>query len=560
MAARRLSGLFPVVAALAIGAGANGEAYGQATEVGKVVYDDKCAHCHGTEGKGDGAGADRLDPRPRDFTRGKYKIRSTESGELPTDDDLLRIVIDGMPATGMPGWPGLSDEEQRAVVAYIKAFSKQFGRAGVPPLEIDMGDRVPPSDDSVSRGREVFEMLECAKCHGQQGRGDGPSALTLLDEWNYPTRPADLTMSWRFRGGDSVEELFRRFLSGLAGTPMPSIREGFPVDMEVEDIQIKIEDEEELTGEERRLYDDAMRDVRIKTWHLANYVRSLSPAERPELAVVLESPLVAGELPREVDDPRWGDGEGAMFPLAGQIILEPRLFTPTVDAVFVKAMHNGEEVAVLVTWHDPSLSLASQIPADTLGGPGEHQHVEQSAAAIFDDAMALQFPRRIPEGPERPYFLMGDARRPVYVWAWKATAALDDSSETVARLREGTAKGLTRFEEQAADAQNVSGRIAYADGRYQLLIHRSLATEDGSDLQFEAGAFIPIAFAAWDGSNGETGARCSVSTWYYLLLAKPTTTRPYYYGLVAALLTMAVQFAARRSARRREASRRTKGE
>jgi len=231
-----VSALFAVAAACVLEAWA-GSAQAQAQPTagdsgGKSVYDDKCAHCHGAEGKGDGAGAERLSPRPRDFTRGLYKIRSTESGELPTDDDLLRIVTEGMPGTSMPGWPGLSDEERRAVVAYIKTFSKQFERAAA-PSEIAMADRVAPSEKSESEGRKVFEMLECAKCHGQEGRGNGPSALSLVDEWGYPTRPADLTMSWRFRGGTATEDLYRRFIAGLAGTPMPSIKESFPLDMEV---------------------------------------------------------------------------------------------------------------------------------------------------------------------------------------------------------------------------------------------------------------------------------------------------------------------------------------
>ena len=85
------------------------------------------------------------------------------------------------------------------------------------------------------------------------------------------------------------------------------------------------------------------------------------------------------------------------------------------------------------------------------------------------------------------------------------------------------------------------------------MIHRSLRTEDKNDLQLEAGAFIPIAFAAWDGSNGETGTQCSVSTWYYLLLEKPVSRRPYFFGLAGGLLTIAVLFGARRSFRAAEA-------
>ena len=516
---------------------------------GKIVYDDKCAHCHGAEGRGDGAGADRLSPRPRDFTRGLYKIRSTESGELPTDDDLLRIVTEGMPGTSMPGWPGLSDEERRAVVAYIKTFSKQFERATA-PLEIAIVDKVSPSEESVSEGRKVFEMLECAKCHGQEGRGNGPSALSLVDEWNYPTRPADLTMSWRFRGGNETEDLYRRFIAGLAGTPMPSIKESFPLDMEVEDIQIMIEDEEEISPEDQKKYDDAMRAIRVKTWHLANYVRSLSPAENPEAAIVLKSALVEGELPQGADDPRWGAGEGAMFPLAGQVIIEPRLFAPTVTDVFVKSMHNGEEMALLVTWHDPSLSVATaDNEADGVATTTGDDQAEQQAP-MLNDALAVIFPTKISDGA-RPYFLMGDARLAAYAWVWQAKLSLSpEAGEGHGDVREGRAKGLTRFQEQPADAQDVRGKIVYADGRYRLLIHRSLGTEDKNDLQLEAGKFIPIAFVAWDGSNGEAGTQCAVSTWYYLHLEEPASNRPYFLGLAGALLTIAAQFAARRSFRR----------
>ena len=548
---RRLD-LFTVVVACALGGGIHGQARAQTGDMaadgqGKVIYDDKCAHCHGAEGKGDGSGADRLSPRPRDFTRGQYKIRSTESRELPTDDDLFRIVTDGMPGTSMPGWPRLSDEERRAVVAYIKTFSKSFKRATAPPLEIAMVDRVAPSEESVAEGRKIFEMLECAKCHGQQGRGDGPSALTLVDEWNYPTRPADLTMSWRFRGGDATDDLYRRFMAGLAGTPMPSIKDGFPIDMEVEDIQIMIEDEEEISPEEQVKYDDAMRDIRVKTWHLANYVRSLSPAQEPEVGIVLESALVEGELPQTADDPRWGEGEGVMFPLAGQVIIEPRLFTPTVTAVFAKSMHNGEELALLVTWHDPSVSITADDPGteDTDADRGE-----QGETSTLGDALAVQFPTKISDGAVRPYFLMGDARHAAYAWVWQASPSMSPEARVSGDVREVRANGMTRLQEQPADAQDVRGRIAYADGRYQLLIHRSLRTEDKKDLQFDAGAFIPIAFAAWDGSNGEVGTRCSVSTWYFLLLEKPASNKPYLLGLVGALLTLAVQFGARRSARR----------
>ena len=84
---------------------------------GKAVYEKWCMNCHGAEGAGDGPGADYFTPRPRDFTFGLYKIRSTGSGQLPTDEDLIRTVSEGIPGTGMPGWKEtLKEQEIQQVV------------------------------------------------------------------------------------------------------------------------------------------------------------------------------------------------------------------------------------------------------------------------------------------------------------------------------------------------------------------------------------------------------------------------------------------------------------
>ena len=64
--------------------------------------------------------------------------------------------------------------------------------------------------------------LECWKCHGQQGRGDGPSASTLTDSKDRPIVPYDFTTGERFKCGKSNQDLYRIFMTGLDGTPMPS--------------------------------------------------------------------------------------------------------------------------------------------------------------------------------------------------------------------------------------------------------------------------------------------------------------------------------------------------
>jgi len=187
---------------------------------GKNVYDAHCVECHGESGRGDGASSAYLVPRARDFTSGKYKIRSTETGSVPTDEDLMQSVRQGLYGTAMPGWSRiLSDAEIADVVAYIKGLSPQFQ---TPPRPVTVGGGVPSSPDSIARGQQAYEKLQCGKCHGSDGRGTGAVATTFEDDWKQPLRSADLTEPWTFHGGATARDVYLRFRTGMAGTPMPS--------------------------------------------------------------------------------------------------------------------------------------------------------------------------------------------------------------------------------------------------------------------------------------------------------------------------------------------------
>ena len=63
---------------------------------GKNIYLQSCAVCHGISGKGDGVVAGNLEVKPRNFTDGKFKVRSTRSGQVPLDEDLYKILSRGM--------------------------------------------------------------------------------------------------------------------------------------------------------------------------------------------------------------------------------------------------------------------------------------------------------------------------------------------------------------------------------------------------------------------------------------------------------------------------------
>ena len=72
--------------------------------LGRRIYAEHCAVCHGPDGHGNGPAAPSLIPRPRDFTLGQFKYKSTAPGLPPTDEDLIHVVADGLPASFMPYW------------------------------------------------------------------------------------------------------------------------------------------------------------------------------------------------------------------------------------------------------------------------------------------------------------------------------------------------------------------------------------------------------------------------------------------------------------------------
>ena len=195
-----------------------------ARQHGKAIYDARCVECHGASGHGDGPAGPWLMPRPRDFTTGRYKLRSTETGSLPTDDDLIQSVKQGLYATAMLGWQFfLRDADVRDVVEYVKSFSPRF--ANEQPQPVSMGAPIAPSPESHARGQQVYLKLQCGKCHGIDGRGTEAVAKDFQDDSGQPLRAADLTETWTFRGGATSRDVYLRFRTGMSGTPMPSFKE-----------------------------------------------------------------------------------------------------------------------------------------------------------------------------------------------------------------------------------------------------------------------------------------------------------------------------------------------
>ncbi|MEW6325496.1 MAG: c-type cytochrome [Nitrospirota bacterium] len=480
----------------------------EAIEAGKKIYERRCLPCHGAAGAGDGPAADTMDPRPRDFTKGKFKIRSTVHKALPTDEDLYRTISRGIPGSGMPAWKALLTEDQRLqVIAYIKTFAPQFGE-GASPEMIPVGQPPPATPDLLKKGQEIFEKV-CFVCHGKAGRGNGPLAVATQDDWGNPLYPRNLTKTWTYKGGNDVKDIFLRISGSLNGTPMPAFQST-------------------LTEEER--------------WAVAHYVTSLQKATPSGGTVVIESQRVEGEIGDDPAAPVWAGMAAVDVLMAGQVHVPPRNQSPTVDIVQIQSVYNDKEIAFRLTWDDRTENRTHQ----------ESERTQQMESPIFTetypvlyppsmrlknlrDSAALQFPVRLPQGPEKPHFFLGDTGKPVNLWQWKA------DGDAVEEL---TSKGYKTPAARQPDAsQQAAGRGVFTDGVWQVVLKRPLVTEDAAnDVQFGPDQLIPVAVHVWDGANGETGLRRTVSSWYFVVLKTGVPAGVFAATGVAVILAAGLEF------------------
>ena len=445
---------------------------------GKKTYEKNCINCHGEKGDAVAPASARLYPEPRDFTLGLIKMKTTARDELATDADIFNVITKGMPGTAMPAWPELANDVRWGLVYYIKSFSDRYKEAKA-PAPIKVGSPIPSSSESIEKGKDLFDnKAQCNSCHGDAGRGNGDLALDLETDWETPIFPRDLTKRWTFRRGGDPEDIFYTIRIGVEGTPMPSFAEDL--------------DEEE-------------------TWHVVNYVLSLSSPEKPIPTASYEVKLIEGELPEGPDDEIWNSVPFGQYPMAGQIIIDPRMFTPKIDTVQMKALYNQDEIAFLLIWHDPS---------------------ELTDEDSFKDAIALQLPQN--SGGQKPYFLNGDPENPTYLLHWNAA---NEGSIT-----EVNATGMKKMKPQKKENQNAKGAVVYDNGEYRLQIKRSLKTDDKKDTQFEPGKFVPVAFSAWEGSNEETGTQRSISAWYLIILEQQIPSTVYYYPILAIFAVVGIEF------------------
>lgn len=460
-------------------------------ERGRAAYDKWCWGCHGEEGAGDGPAAAYLMPKPRDFTLGIYKFKTTAGATPPSDADIMRVISEGLPGTAMPAWKNLVSEQQRRdLVALLKTFSDIFEYEEPGPM-VSFAGEPPVTPELIAAGKEVFGKAKCYECHGDTGKGE-PSKR-LKDDWGDQIWPRNLSKPWTFRGGNEVRDIFTRVTLGIPGTPMPVFGDS---------------GKKEALGETER-------------WQVAHYVASLAePVLRPDPGDnVVKGVYLGGDLPDATDAAEWTQAPPASFRLAPQIIAAERFFTPLNDAITVRALYNDAGVALLLEWDDHTPSR-----------PGDQGQAKLIADELYEDAVAVQFPATALAGLERPYFGHGDASHPVVVWYWAAGAKDQKERTAIFEMR-----GMGARAELDSGAGGFSAKGRFTAGTWRVLFrHKRQGVVDG--IGFEAGSFLPVAFANWDGSNGETGSKHTLTRWVWLWLSPAPSLKVVYVPVTVALL------------------------
>lgn len=259
--------------------------------------------------------------------------------------------------------------------------------------------------------------------------------------------------------------------------------------------------------------------------------------------VTLVAALAAGGLPaNDPDSPLWQNATALQVPLSAQTVTRPIIAETNVKSITTRALYNNTQIAILVEWADKTRNDQVIRPED------------------FRDAAAVEFPL----GDPLPFVCMGQANGNVNIWQWKAdwqsdmTAWQDMESRFpnmnvdyyplaqgehpapkdytdpnyvpafaagnlsatphVSSVENLVAGGFGTLTSEPPSNQNVQGDGVWANDRWRVIFTRELSSPSPDNVTLAPGKVYSIAFAAWDGSNGERNGQKSVSQWVSLQL------------------------------------------
>jgi DMSO reductase family type II enzyme heme b subunit len=481
-----------------------------------------------------------MNPRPRNFLAGKFKLATTEN-QIPSDADLLNTLRRGMPGSAMPPWGHLPEADLNSLVAFIRSLHREGARASVEagveagnfaqeeaPAIVDQRT-VPgeplyipsePGFDSTRwfRGRTIY-LQACASCHGVTGEPVAEAVKT--DDEGFPTPPRSF-VSGIYKGGMEGHQVYARVIKGMRGTPMP--------------------------GFEGTYSDDEM-------WDLIHYVQSLAKEGAQERAQLRQESIVAARietLPAGPSDSEWDHARPVYVGLTPLWWTEER-----IEGLIVQALHDENELAMRFTWLDPSVndlpvqteafrdavavqfSLTSD-PPFYMGDPGKHGGVnmwmwkadrERNAAQGYQDVDAAYPDRAVDMYPEQNYTTVdkpigeewphGDLKdhRKQFITAWGAgnLVANPDAETTVESL---TARGPGTLSGLPFELQRVKGEAVYERGVWKVQVGRTLTVsgDNGAERPFRSGDYIPVSFAIFDGNARDRDGKKNISIWQRLVI------------------------------------------
>lgn len=259
---------------------------------GEHLFVTYCSACHGMNGDGKGPASIGLRPPPRNFKQGQFKFGAVASGQLPNDEDFLRIIQKGLHGSAMLPWNDVPERELMDIVQYIKTLSPKWadktpGEPIVPGPDPWGKER---RDEAVTRGIKVYHgMAQCLSCHPAYETKETINAASLElskreailrpdayhaelkdSEYGYKLMPPDFTRD-HVRSGETLEDIYRTIACGIGGTAMPTWKGALP--------------------------DDDL-------WAMAYYVRSLidikgtpeADARRERLIAAAEAPVTTAQM------------------------------------------------------------------------------------------------------------------------------------------------------------------------------------------------------------------------------------------------------------------------
>jgi len=484
---------------------------------GEQHYKRYCLSCHGLDGKGDGELSYLLYPKPRDLTSGLFKIRSTPAGNPPTDTDLFTTIERGMPGTAMPSFNFLDPDELKDIVSYIKDLGNINNSHSVP---IQIPDEISKTNELLKLGKSIYTEIGCNKCHGETGKGDGPSSNALVDSRGYPTIPRDFT-SGVYLGGGQTQDLYLRFVGGMDGTPMPAY------------------------GNLSELLGKPKEDEKKLAWSLVHYVKSLetgiseeaikTPEDGKITALAVDKRTKSDKL-LDASSSLWNKADSYSIPIS-------RLWQSdnvNYQVVEVQAVYNSKYIAIKLEWEDLTSDASLYRVQD------------------FQDAAAIQFSI---DGT-MDFHGMGSKDHPTDIWFWKSEWQMQKNADTdtdielaysnrvtdsdvesypdefddtaflggrdagninskqerISSVENVSAVGPETVTTNPEKAQNVNGSGIWDGKKWRVVFIREMKPGSDKEVKFKEGGIVPVGFAVWNGSENDRNGQKMVSTWYQLEL------------------------------------------